>query len=313
MMDYDQQLRALQDQCLRWKKLAATAAELQIQKDSYSARARELEQVFRREQADVDRLEGRNLSAFFYNLTGRMDEKLTKEQREAYAAKAKYDTAVRELERIEEELRRCQVELASLSDCQSRYEAVLRGKTQAVKASGSAAAEEILRLEGRIAFLESQERELEEACAAGQAALDTTDRIMENLDSAEGWGTWDLVGGGLISDLAKHSHLDDAQASAELLQSQLRRFKTELADVTILADFQISIDGFLRVADYLFDGIFADWAVLDHIHQSQDQVRGTREQIRRVLDHLQSLKAAACAEQAELRAKIRRLVAGVSM
>ena len=75
------------------------------------------------------------------------------------------------------------------------------------------------------------------------------------------------MGGGLIADLAKHSRLDDAQASVEYLQSQLRAFRTELADVTISADFQVNIDGFLRVADYVFDGIFADWAVLDRINQ----------------------------------------------
>ena len=99
----------------------------------------------------------------------------------------------------------------------------------------------------------------------------------------------------------------------ELLQTQLRRFKTELADVTIQADFQIGIDGFLRVADYLFDGIFADWAVLDRIHQSQDQVQDTRAQICRVLDCLRSLMAEAAAEQSALRAKLEQLVANVPM
>lgn len=54
----------------------------------------------------------------------------------------------------------------------------------------------------------------------------------------------------------------------EYLQSQLRAFRTELADVTISADFQVNIDGFLRFADYVFDGIFADWAVLDRINQA---------------------------------------------
>ena len=68
-----------------------------------------------------------------------------------------------------------------------------------------------------------------------------------------------------MADLAKHSRLDDAQESVEYLQSQLRAFRTELADVTISADFQVNIDGFLRFADYVFDGIFADWAVLDRL------------------------------------------------
>ena len=72
-------------------------------------------------------------------------------------------------------------------------------------------------------------------------------------------------------------------------------------------------DGFLRVADYIFDGIFADWAVLDRIHQSQAQVQDTRAQICRVLEHLRSLMAEAAAEQAELRSKMEQLVTGVPM
>lgn len=313
MNHYDEQLRELQAQCTRKKKLEASAAELRTQRDTYRLRAQELEQSFQQEQADVDRLEGRSLSAFFYNVIGKMDEKLTQEKQEAYAARVKYDAAARELAGIEEDLHRCEAELESLQGCESRYEAVLKEKIQAVKKAGGDVAEQILKLEERTAYLESQKRELEEAVSAGRAALTTADQIADSLDSAEGWGTWDLFGGGLISDLAKHSHLDDAQASVEFLQSQLRRFKTELSDVTISADFQVNIDGFLRVADYLFDGIFADWTVLDQIHQSQAQIQNTRSQICNVLDYLHALMDQTAAEQADLRHELEELVNRVPM
>lgn len=313
MNHYDEQLRELQAQCTRKKKLEASAAELRTQRDTYRLRAQELEQSFQQEQADVDRLEGRSLSAFFYNVIGKMDEKLTQEKQEAYAARVKYDAAARELAGIEEDLHRCEAELESLQGCESRYEAVLKEKIQAVKKAGGDVAEQILKLEERTAYLESQKRELEETVSAGRAALTTADQIAGSLDSAEGWGTWDLFGGGLISDLAKHSHLDDAQASVEFLQSQLRRFKTELSDVTISADFQVNIDGFLRVADYLFDGIFADWTVLDQIHQSQAQIQNTRSQICNVLDYLHALMDQAAAEQADLRHELEELVNRVPM
>lgn len=313
MNHYDEQLRELQAQCTRKKKLEASAAELRTQRDTYRLRAQELEQSFQQEQADVDRLEGRSLSAFFYNVIGKMDEKLTQEKQEAYAARVKYDAAARELAGIEEDLHRCEAELESLQGCESRYEAVLKEKIQAVKKAGGDVAEQILKLEERTAYLESQKRELEEAISAGRAALTTADQIAGSLDSAEGWGTWDLFGGGLISDLAKHSHLDDAQASVEFLQSQLRRFKTELSDVTISADFQVNIDGFLRVADYLFDGIFADWTVLDQIHQSQAQIQNTRSQICNVMDYLQTLMDKTETEKADLRHEIEQLVDSVPM
>lgn len=313
MNGYDQQLKELLAQCARKKKLEASAAELLRQRDTYAARAEELKEAMREEQADVDRLEGRSLAAFFYNVVGKMDEKLTRERQEAYAARVRYDAAARELAGAEEDLARCQAELGTLDGCEERYAALLREKTQAVKAAGGAAAEQILRMEEREAYLESQERELGEASAAGQSVLATADEILESLSSAEGWGTWDLIGGGLIADLAKHSKLDEAQAAVEYLQSQLRAFRTELADVTISADFQVNIDGFLRFADYVFDGIFADWAVLDRINQAQAQVEDTRAQICAVLDRLGQMADQAERERAGLRQEIEGLVSSVPM
>ena len=49
------------------------------------------------------------------------------------------------------------------------------------------------------------------------------DNALKNLNSAEGWGTWDLLGGGLISDLAKHSHIDDAKNDVANAQNLLRK------------------------------------------------------------------------------------------
>ena len=313
MKCYDEQLRQLQAQCARKKKLEASIEELRAQREVYAARAEELQQIMSDEQADVDRLEGRSLSAFFYNVIGKMDEKLTQERQEAYAARGKYDAATRELFGVEEDLKRYEAELNSLQGCEDRYTSVLQEKTLAVKAAGGLTAERILQLEEQKGYLVGQKLELQEALDACNAALSCTDQILSELDSAEGWGTWDLVGGGLITDLVKHSHLDAAQASVETLQTQLRRFKTELADVTIDADIQVNIDGFLRVADYFFDGIFADWTVLDQIQQSQEQVDQTRSQIYGVLDHLRTLMEQTEAQISCTSQEVEQLVASVSM
>lgn len=308
MTCYDEQLRQLQIQMARARQLEAMRQELHGQRDALSEQVRDLETVKLEEQADVDRLEGRSLAAFFYAVIGKLDEHLNQERREAYAARVKYDAAARELDGVDRDLLRYESELSSLQGCESRYEATLKEKAAAVKAAGGRDGAEILRLEERAAFLESQKKELWEAISAGNAALDTTRQVLSSLDSAEGWGTWDLLGGGLIADLAKHSRLDEAQSMVEHLQSQLRRFKTELADVTIQADMQVNVDGFLRFADYFFDGLFADWAVLDKISQSKSQVQDTKSQIESVLSQLNDMAQAVDQEQAQIKDRIDTLV-----
>ncbi len=308
MTYYDEKLQQLQEQMARSKQLEAMIKELRNQRDSLAAQVRELESIKLEEQADVDRLEGRSLAAFFYNVIGKMDEQLDKERQEAYAARVKYDAAARELEGVEADLRRYESELSALRGCEHRYYEILKEKADAIKAAGGSNGEELLKLEERNAFLVSQKKELQEAISAGNAALSTTQQVLSSLDSAEGWGTWDLFGGGLVADLAKYSHLDEAQGAIEQLQSQLRRFKTELADVTIQADMQVNVDGFLRFADYFFDGLFADWAVLDKINQSQSQVQNTKSQIASVLSRLDSMMRTLEQEQVQIKSKLDTLV-----
>ena len=307
-MAESEDLRRLRAQMERKRQLEAQVREMRTQRENLTRRAQELKRQMQMEQADVDRLEGHSLAAFFYGVIGKMDEKLTKERREAYAARVKYDAASRELSGLEAELLEREAEQRTLSGCESRYAQALRARGEALKAAGGAVGAEILKLEERLAALESQRRELREAVFAGEQARNTADAILSSLNSAEGWATWDLVGGGLISDLAKHGHLDDAQQMVEQLQVQLRRFKTELADVTIQADLQISIDGFLRFADYFFDGLFADWMVLDRIGQSQSQTQETRNQIQLVLDRLEALLRAADREQQETKARLDQVI-----
>ena len=308
MTYYDEKLKALQEKISRSRQLSSMLKELRGQRDTIAARVRELEAIKVDEQADVDRLEGRSLASFFYNVIGKMDERLNKEREEAYAARVKYDAAARELEAIDGDIQRCESELSGLRGCEREYEATLREKANAVKSAGGARAEEILKLEERHAYLESQKKELREAISAGNSARSTAESVLSSLDSAEGWGTWDLLGGGLLADMAKHSHLDEAQGAIERLQSQLRRFKTELADVTIHADMQVNVDGFLRFADYFFDGLFADWAVMDKISQSQSQVQSTKNQIDSVLSRLNSMMSAAEREQVQTKSKLDALV-----
>lgn len=289
-MEYlNEQLRILQQRVARKNQLQTRLAALRGQRGFLLDKAAALEQAAIKEEADVTRLEGRSLAAFFYNVAGKMDEKLDQERREAYAARVKYDAVARELQAVESDIASCGRELDTLTLCEDHYRLCLEEKAAAIKVSGSPDGLEILRLETYIQTLECQLRELDEAVDAGNSALFMTKNVQSALDSAESWGTWDLFGGGMLSDLAKHEELDNAQAMVEKLQIQLRRFRTELTDVKIDADIQISVEGFTRFADFFFDGLFADWAVMDRITQAQSQVRRTRTQIEAVLRKLDAL------------------------
>ena len=286
----DSTLKELWQQVAEKKSCEAKQKELTAQRDTLADCLKKLEKSKLAEQADVDRLEGHSLAAFFYQVIGKMDEKLDKERQEAYAARVKYDVALHDLSSVDADLEQIQNRLARLSDCERQYQAALSEKIKSIKVSAHPAAQQIAESESRIAALKVQKRELLEAINAGKTALHTVNEVLETLDNAEGWSTWDVMGGGLMADLAKYEELDDAQEQIEQLQVELRRFKTELSDVEIAADLQVTVDSFLKFADFFFDGLFADWAVLDHINQAQSRVENTKGKIKRVLALLKKMR-----------------------
>lgn len=313
MAYYDERAQELQRQVSRKAHLDAVLTQLCSQREALKQKIALLESVKIKEQTDVDKLEGGSLFAFFYGVIGRKDEKLTKEREEAYAAAVKYDAAVRELTCVEEDIQRKEAERRSLMGCEQRYAKLMEEKAAAIKASGSAAGTEILHLEEKLSQLDDQKRETREAIRAGEQAWDTVQEVLRSLNSAEDWSTWDMLGGGLLVDLAKHEKLDEAQWEIERLQVQLRRFRTELADVTIYADMQVELGGFMRFADWFFDGLFVDWAVRDHIHRSQEQVFQIKDQVEAALDRLRAMLDQAELEQLQIREKLDELILETSV
>ena len=290
MAYYDDRLQTLGRKLDEQRRLQSELRELYARRPALEKSVYELNQSRLKEQYDVEQLEGGSLAAFFYGVIGKKDEKLDKERAEAYAAAVKYDAAARELASVQEEIAHREAEVDELGDCEKEYERLLAEKTAAVKAGGSTEGLRILQIEEELARLSHRQKELSEAISAGQRAESCAQRILKRLSSAEGWGTWDMLGGGMLSDIAKHSELNTAQREVEQLQLLLSRFKTELADVRLEANMQVSVDGFLRFADYFFDNLFTDWAVMDKIHRSQDQVRQTDRQIGQLLTRLQQMR-----------------------
>ena len=272
----------------RRRRLNAEVSTLEERRASLAQRVQQLKEETYKEQLDVDQLENFSAAKLFYQIVGKLDERLEKEQAELYAAALRYDSARQELQSVESELDSRRRELSLLEGCEREYERLLAEKARVLREDpNSPSARRLLALEERQAQLSAREKELNEAIRAGYDALSDIGTIEESLSSAEGWGTWDVFGGGLISDMAKYSHLDEAQRQINTLQRSLSRFRTELADVDIRMDIQIEVDSFLRFADYFFDNIFTDWAVLDRIRNTQSQIQQVDGSVRTIVSRLE--------------------------
>ena len=301
MTDYNSQLNVLHEKLAHKAKLKAMLQSLYTQLEDLRQEERRLAGIRSAEQEDVDKLERISLSSIIASIAGNKEEKLSRERAEAYAAALKHDAAVQQAEEVEQKIFSLNTELQSLSGTEQEYETVLAAKRDALKASDPTCGAEICRIEDRLAAIAAEKKEIDEAQSAGKNVLWKLSAIEKNLSSAEGWGTWDMLGGGLISDFAKYSYLDDAQNQINELQSGLRQYQTELADVMMQADIQVQTDGFLRFADYFFDDIFSSWAVLNRIQNTQSEISRTRSRVDGIQEQLESARNALQQEESHLK------------
>ena len=133
-------------------------------------------------------------------------------------------------------------------------------------------------------------RETEETIGAGQEAHRQAQQVLDSLRSARGWGIYDLLGGGMLSGLMKHSRMDRAQQQLESLRQALERFNRELKDMQVQCSASAELSGFWRVADLAWDGLISDWTVLSKISDARTRVEQTDAQILQALDRLQQMR-----------------------
>lgn len=302
------ELKRLNEALARQGQLEAQLRDLQAQRAERDQRVMDTGRVFRKEQDDVDRLEKGGLRSLLLSLTGDKEVRLSRERREALAAKLQYDQARRDLEDIDGRIRAVLGEKDGLRVDRIRRDALLEEKGELLKQMGGETGARLTELDQRLDELESQRREVGEAISAGKSAEAALSSVLDSLDHAEDWGTWDMLGGGFLSTMAKHEHLDDAQAGIGWAQQCLSRFRTELADVGRMDIPSIQIGEFATFADYFFDGLFADWYVQSRIHDAQDGVSEVHMRVLHALRRLEEMDDTLAGEQRGLEEERQKLL-----
>ena len=171
------------------------------------------------------------------------------------------------------------------------------GEGRAAQSLGGETGARLARLDQQLDELEHQRREVGEAISAGRTAESALSAVLNSLDSAETGGLGTMLGGGLLTTMAKHGDLDDAQAGIGWAQQCLSRFRTELADVRDMELPQVQVGEFATFADYFFDGIFVDWYIQSRINDAQRGVEAVDSRVCEVLNRLQWMDQELAEEQ----------------
>lgn len=302
------ELSLLEAQLTYKKRLEAMADELRAQRTLLQQKVTMLEQKMILEKKDVDRLEGRSLAAFYYHAFGKMNEKLEGERREYYAARVKYDAAVRELKAVELDLECTEEDLQDLQDCEQRYVRAMAEKRRAIETSGTEQSRIFREKEQDLNFLKGQEGELEEAITAGTAALRVANDMVQSLKHMGGLGLIDRLGSTILTDMAKREVLDDAQKNVELLQIRLQKFNKELADVKLRDNLAVGMGKLLKFTDTYFENLLTVETPADRLGESVRRVDETRDLILGMLRQLQTRLEEVRHRQVIIQAELNQLI-----
>lgn len=279
MMDLKEKLR-------EYNKLKSLEKSKLEEIEKKKIQKRELKNILDKERKDVEKLEALSLSSIFTSLMGNKYEKIDKEKEEYLLAKLKYEDSNKQINKLEEEINYIRRSLDGFENIEGKYEKLIGEKEKLIIKEGGGLGVKLKNLIVSMDEMIINTKEIREAIEAGEITLDTLREVRKKLQSAKGWGTWDILGGGLLVDIGKHSAIDDANKLAEEVQEQLSSFKKELRDVNEFTDIKVNLSSFASFADFFLDGIFADWFVQSKINTSLDNVNMTMEKIQGIINDL---------------------------
>ena len=128
-------------------------------------------------------------------------------------------------------------------------------------------------------------------------ALSLTDQLIgclvdaeRQLSSARNWGFIDVLGGGLITDLIKHSKLRNAQTTMEHVNSIMQQLQQVLGSISIPGDYRMEIGGFATFADFFFDSGIVDIYMTAKIMNSLSEVKKLKERAYELKQRLNQIR-----------------------
>ena len=128
-------------------------------------------------------------------------------------------------------------------------------------------------------------------------ALSLTDQLIGCLDDAErqlssarNWGFLDVLGGGLLVDLIKHSKLRNAQTTMEHVNSIMQQLQQVLGSISIPGDYRMEIGGFATFADFFFDSGIVDIYMTAKIMNSLTEVKKLKERAYELKRRLEGIR-----------------------
>ena len=133
-------------------------------------------------------------------------------------------------------------------------------------------------------------KEINEAIAAGERALNSLTEADRCIGMARGLGIVDIFGGGGLTSFFKHERMNRAQELVNQADSEIRTFQRELSDVRMASPVSIRFDGLTQFIDIFADNVIVDVLVQSRIAEAHRQIDSAKQSVQYALGRLYEMQ-----------------------
>lgn len=130
---------------------------------------------------------------------------------------------------------------------------------------------------------------LKEAVLYCEDALFYLNEAENSVDSAKGWGIFDMIGGGFFSTMIKRGKMREVEENMQKAQDVMYMINADLEEVSQMLDVNIKTGEFLTFADYFFDGFVVDFLVQRKINEAKTQISDSKKNVEELKKALEKM------------------------
>jgi len=246
-----------------------------------------LKRYVKKEYLDIEKLEREQLKPLFRKFLGSMEEALDKERQEYLLAVLNYQAKEREIKALDYKFEILSQKSVELNTAEKDYKRLKQKFFLQVNLNNPGKGRRLSGIRVQVLKLEGISKEIREAVAAGNNALNYIERLNKELSKITDWGVskefLKYGGKGRNSTYKKKKYIDKTKVLTFKTAKKLNLYELELLDVskTIKIDFSNEIDslkGFLKI---FFDNLITDWIVKETIEVAFLSIEMIQEKIHR--------------------------------
>ncbi|MBE6054014.1 MAG: hypothetical protein E7212_08915 [Clostridium sartagoforme] len=270
MNNFNQEFIKIEEERNTLKKLNSKLSIIEKEIEKIENTAEELKLKLSKEKKDVDKLESFSLSSIYHKMKGTIDEKLNKERFEFLEAQAKYIECEDYLKKLLYNKKELLNEISKLGDLDIKHANLLNDSADYILSLKNEKSKKVSDILEKIKFITLERKEIQEALFEGDKLIPYIDNAISSLNSAKNWGIYDMMGGDLMATMAKRSKMNDASEALNSIKVMLKKYNSELNDLSEGISISLSLDDFSGFMDYFFDNFFTDYFIQGKINSALD-------------------------------------------